>query len=106
MFVRKGVGQVRFKVMRSNYDKAWRCPDWSGPAFRGGKGDCPGGSFGRRWSWTDHPEWRLMRCTKCGTYVLPNVLKWLDPSWILYQIRWSIRDWKYVRQWRRRRYTR
>lgn len=68
------------KIMRSNYDKARRCPNWSGPAMRGGSGDCPGGMLAR-WHEYRHPQWHIMRCPKCGTVVLPNVLRVLDPAW-------------------------
>jgi hypothetical protein len=89
------------RVMRSNYDKAWRCPQWSGPALRVGGGDCPSGSFAQAWSTKRHPEWRMLQCQKCGTWALPNVLKWLDPSWLRSWAWWRIREWKYERKMER-----
>ena len=72
------------KIRRSNYDKPWRCPDWSGPAWKSRDGSCPGGML----PWQEHrlPEWRFFRCADCGTVVLPNVLKWLDPSWLRFVV--------------------
>jgi hypothetical protein len=88
------------KIMRSNYDKAWRCPNWSGPGLRGGGGPCPGGSLARRWSY-GRPWLRVFRCEKCGTYILPNALKWADPSWLKFVIERKVADWKDDREFRK-----
>lgn len=73
------------KIMRSNYDKPHRCPDWSGPAMKNGTGDCPGGSLSVQMYGKDGKRkgafWRFHKCTKCGTIVLPFILRKLDPSW-------------------------
>lgn len=86
------------KIMRSNYDKKHRCPNWSGPALKGSGGDCPGGSLARQMYGTmgekKHAEWKFFVCYQCGTIVLPNVLKNLDPSWWRYKAGWAIRNWK------------
>ncbi|MBG0738801.1 hypothetical protein IV500_05125 [Paeniglutamicibacter antarcticus] len=78
------------KFSRSNYDKPHRCPGWSGPAWKSGPGEsgCEGGSlavqFGDdsdKWERLYKPHWTMYRCVTCGIYVLPSVLKNLDPSW-------------------------
>lgn len=73
------------KIMRSNYDKFHRCPNWSGPAFKAGNGDCPGGSLAPQMYGVDGkrkaPLWRFHQCASCGTVVLPAVLRNFDPSW-------------------------
>lgn len=83
------------KIMRSNYDKPHRCPTWSGPAWKGGDGDCASGSFAsymyeqRLW------QWRFHKCSECGVIVLPVITKWVDPSWIKWRIEKRIDRWKY-----------
>ena len=64
------------------YDKAHRCPAWSGPAMRNGPDDdrCPSGRIvinydDRMWRWKTH------RCTSCDVVVLPDVIRDLDPVW-------------------------
>lgn len=99
------------KIMRSNYDKKHRCPNWSGPAFKGGVGDCPGGSLSRQMYGTlgekRHAEWKFFVCYQCGTIVLPNILRNLDPSWWKFaagrkkdRLLDKYEDWKYERQMR------
>ena len=74
------------KIMRVNYDKPHRCPTWSGPGWKGGKGECESGSFSRVFYEEEYyqnkkPEWRFHTCESCGVVVLPEVLKNLDPTW-------------------------
>lgn len=93
------------KIMRSNYDKMHRCPNWSGPAFKGGDGDCPGGSLSSQMYPADgrntHPRWRFYTCYQCGTVVLPNVLRNLDPTWWAWRIEWKTRNLRYkIEQWK------
>lgn len=81
------------KIMRSNYDKVRRCPGWSGPAWKASEEICPGGML---IDWYEYPykvaQWRFMKCERCGTIVLPNVLKWLDYTWWQWMI--ERRKWK------------
>lgn len=79
------------RIMRSNYDKARRCPNWSGPAFKASDDGCPGGML-NGWYELKHPQWHFMKCEKCGTWVLPNVLRNLDPSWWKWRI--ELRKWR------------
>lgn len=85
------------KIMRSNYDKMHRCPNGSGPAFKGWTGDCPG-SLSRQMYPADgrdiHPRWKFFVCYQCGTIVLPNVLRNLDPAWWKFKIDRKFMDWK------------
>ena len=87
------------KIMRPNYDKAWRCPDWSGPALKGGKGDCPGGSTASMWG-SDYDLWKVFVCRSCGTIILPSHIRKLDPTWWKYKLERKIEDWKYERSLR------
>lgn len=89
------------RVMRSNYDKPWRCPNWSGPALKAGDGPCPSGSGARMFSlYGRSAKWRFWLCRECGTLVLPAILRLLDPSWWAYCINWKIGDWRYERSHR------
>lgn len=77
----------RVRVMRANYDKPWRCPDWSGPALRASGGPCPGGSTAAQWgSARDH--WKTFRCPECGLLILPFALRKADPTYWLAKLRW------------------
>ena len=92
-------------VMMPNYDKPWRCPDWSGPRWKGGTGDCPGGSTARWWG-EPGAEWRVHTCPECGTRILPYALRLLDPSYYWGLKWWQVRlrarrTWKRLeRRWR------
>ena len=84
-------GRRRFRVMRSNYDKPQRCPDWSGPALKLGDGDCPGGSrasLGDGMGKWDH--WTMWRCPECGVHVLPFILRKLDPTYYIANLIWRV----------------
>lgn len=103
------------KIMRSNYDKAHRCPGWSGPALKDIEPSiCDGGSFAqtfgneRYWHNVD-PYWRFHKCRTCGTLVLPSNFRYFDPVWWKFvaerkwqdfkfevSIRWD--NWKYERE--------
>lgn len=93
------------KIMRSNYDKKHRCPDWSGPAFKGGTGDCPGGSLSRQMYGHDggkkYVDWKFYVCYQCGTIVLPPILRHVDPSWIKWRMERRVANWKYEREMNR-----
>lgn len=91
------------RVVRPNYDKQHRCPAWSGPAWRTSPDDgvCPGGYItfdydDPRWRWKPH------QCAACGTVVLPDVVRLLDPNWWRKVACRALSDWKYERTWRRK----
>lgn len=71
------------RVSRLNYDKAHRCPAWSGGGWRPGPDDSECSAsfasflYGRR-AW----QWRFTRCRQCAVLCLPLVTRWLDPSWL------------------------
>lgn len=103
------------KIMRSNYDKAHRCPASSGPAFKYNKVDtCNGGSFAKefyieQYWYNKNPYWRFHKCRTCGTVVLPSNFRYFDPVWWKYAVqrklsnlqfevmyRWN--NWRYERE--------
>lgn len=103
------------KIMRSNYDKAHRCPAATGPAFKYNKVDtCDGGSLSQQFYEEEYwhnkkPEWRFHKCRTCGTVVLPSNFRNFDPVWWKFvaerkwrdfkfevSIRWD--NWKYERE--------
>jgi hypothetical protein len=90
------------KLSRANYDKAHRCPSWSGAAFKYPRGarrlTCDGGSVyaapypGRlpegvlagRYLYA-HP-FRFGHCTRCDITVLPLATRWLDPAYLWFKL--------------------
>lgn len=82
------------KIRRTNYDKAHRCPEQSGPGWRGRPEDsiCKNGSL----SGTMHYKWlwqfRFNRCPECNTLVLPVAARWLDPTWYKWIIQKNVRE--------------
>ncbi|MCU6481923.1 hypothetical protein [Arthrobacter sp. A2-55] len=93
------------KIMRANYDKPFRCPAQSGPAFKGiDEMICRAGSlavaYSRHsddWKRLYKPHWVVLRCPECNTAVIPFVLRWLDPAWLLWKVQWHAR--KVLRMW-------
>lgn len=99
------------KLSRADYNKPWRCPGWSGqhPA------KCAGGSLaafysadGYKWKNLYKPHWTVYQCPKCGIYILPFILRYIEPGELLSMLKWKIRDlkwkileWRYARDWRR-----
>ena len=90
------------RVRRGCYDKYHRCSGWAGGGMRyTDHRVCPDGSLSgcydkRLW------KWRFNTCNKgCGTLVLPYATRWIDPSWIWYEAKSKLRDWKHERSWRR-----
>lgn len=88
---------MRIHIRRACYDKPWRCPGWAGGGWRYPKKTvCEGGSIG-------HYESKLAnlflprRHADCGTVRLPLIVKWVDPTWVLYIAYRKIQDWKYWR---------
>ena len=80
------------RLSRLNYDKVWRCPGWSGGAWRPGPdpAQCEGASFAsfyfeRKLSWL-----RFTRCPGCGIVCLPLVTRWADPAYLSF---WARRRW-------------
>ena len=91
---------MTMKIMRSNYDKPWRCPGWSGPAFRSRDRGCPSGSGAQMFlRYGRAAPWKFWRCPECGTLVLPAGWCWFDPTYIVWRIRRAIEDWRYERSW-------
>lgn len=72
---------------------------------------CDGGSLG--WGADDEYVdiyrgrwwmWRFNRCSTCGVYVLPSVVRWLDWHWLAYAVRRKVSDAVYdARRWGIRR---
>lgn len=87
--------------MRMNYDKPHRCPTWSGPAWKRGKGDCASESFASYMYQQPHWQWRTQHCRECGVITIPYVTRYVDPSWIAWRIKRRFTDWKYDREMRR-----
>jgi len=90
------------RVMRPNYDKAHRCPAWSGPAMRPGPdtSDCPGGYITIDYD-TPGWQWRTHTCPSCGTVTLPDVVRRVDPAWLRIKVRRAWNGWRYRRASRR-----
>lgn len=80
------------RLVRKNYDKANRCPGWSGSGFseypwetkQNATVDCTNGNSGyyddsyRLNNWAD---WNFHMCDECGTLTLPRVLRYIDPEY-------------------------
>jgi hypothetical protein len=84
---------TRVRVSRPNYDKMHRCPGWSGGGMLYAKvSRCDGGSLA--WNGDEYVDiyagrwcaWRVNRCSACGVYVLPSVVRWLDWRWLAYRL--------------------
>lgn len=45
-------------------------------------------------------SWRFQRCNRCQVVALPWVIRWLDPSWLLFVARTSLPDcWDALAAW-------
>jgi hypothetical protein len=89
------------RVSRLDYDKAHRCPTWSGGGWRGSDRHCDG-SFASFIYERRHWRWRFTRCHQCDVVCLPYVTRWLDPSWLWWyhgQRRKTYSKWPYNRSW-------
>lgn len=87
------------RVCRLNYDKAHRCPTWSGPAWKAGSHEGCNGSFAsfmyERRAWA----WRFTRCPQCRVLCLPYVTRRLDWTWWQWRASRRVDEWKYQREW-------
>jgi hypothetical protein len=97
------------RISRPCYDKYHRCPGWAGGGTKGAKVDrCPRTGYvdiyyhalgNGNWTEFDKPKtlwkWRIHRCIKCGVYVLPHHIRWLDWRWWKWEMYdfWRFRDW-------------
>ncbi len=89
------------RLQRLNYDKARRCPTWSGPALRGPipkyEDTCPGGMItftNKDGDLKKFYKFRFFACPECGVTTLPYYLGLvISPSIWFYQIKrnWSLR---------------
>jgi hypothetical protein len=77
-----------------------RCPGWAGGGMRYAKVDrCDNGRLrdpkrehiyeGRSW------RWRFNRCDTCDVLVLPYMIRYVDPRWLAYAARSSVRELRY-----------
>lgn len=96
------------RISRPCYDKFQRCPGWAGGGMKHAKKyRCENGSMapfggvyykadgtlrGKRWR-----LWRFNKCPKCGVIVLPYMIRWIDPGYLLWKIPRAIGDWQYDR---------
>jgi hypothetical protein len=80
------------RVSRPCYDKYWRCPAWAGPGMRYAKVQtCEGGSLARVINWNRRWKWKFHRCPTCGMWIMPFVVRYVDPTnWWSY-VRWQVR---------------
>lgn len=104
------------RLSRLNYDKAHRCPGWSGAAFKGNRRElCPGAGYvtaHRPWDkdrdgdegYPGHPaesQWMFAYCNKCDVMCWPYATRWLDPGWwfgfVVWNWRRKIGNWYYER---------
>lgn len=73
---------MKFRIRRRCYDKSHRCPGWAGGGMRYAKVVvCEGGSLPHTYTWG---RWLPERHAFCGTWALPVMAKWSDPSWLRY----------------------
>jgi hypothetical protein len=77
------------RISRPDYDKAHRCPGWSGGGMtryatvrRCDGGYLHGDIYAGRW-W----RFRMNRCDTCDLLVLPYVVRYLD--WRTWFLRWG-----------------
>lgn len=81
------------RISRPCYDKYWRCPGWAGGGWKFPKVDtCPGGSLAKIIDYDGHWQWKFHQCRVCGVWVLPYYSKYLAPSYLLWEIKWKLRD--------------
>lgn len=88
-------------VSRPCYDKPRRCPGWAGGGWRyakEGRRVCPGAYL--EWEGRRLWRWRWQRCGDCGIRVLPLAVRYVDPTWWGWRIRWRWSDWRYWRSQR------
>lgn len=89
------------RISRPCYDKWWRCPGWAGGGMRYAKVDrCDGGSLVTREAWPVRRKWRFHRCSTCKVIVLPSVIRWVDPTWLVNHVPYVVRNRIY--NWRNR----
>jgi hypothetical protein len=74
-----------------------RCPGWAGGGIRSVRRyRCDNGRLRRRGTLEGiyaGPLWRLRfnRCDTCDVLALPYAVRWLDPAWLAYTVRWALR---------------
>lgn len=88
-------------ISRSNYDKPFRCPVATGPALKGPKDwdDCYGTPQDGGLRWEQHVydrgyrDWTIDKTRCCNTWVLPFNMRYFEPYWHFYRIRYRITFW-------------
>lgn len=76
-------------ISRPCYDKFHRCPGWAGGGTRYAKRQrCKGGTIGLRPFYGDPYRgrlwaWKLNRCRTCGVVVLPYMIRYVDPRYLI-----------------------
>lgn len=81
------------RIMRSDYNKAHRCPSWSGPGWVWRKNyGCENGYIkSRAWGkW--YAPFEFARCSECDVITLPLFLQWFEWRTWQYRIVWPIRE--------------
>lgn len=85
---------MRRRISRPCYDKFHRCPGWNGGGVKFAKRKrCDGGSIRVNW---DDPwwAWKFWPCEECNVLVLPYHSRKLSILWLLYELKWKIRNWR------------
>lgn len=89
----EGPAGTGFRISRPCYDKPRRCPGWAGGGTRYARVRRCDSGYINYYLRKDDPDkakrlwaWRLNQCPKCGVWVLPYVVRWLD--------------WRYVWGWK------
>jgi hypothetical protein len=70
-------------ISRPCYNKFHRCPGGSGGGIHSARVEqCDGGYLGAHYD-APHWKWRVTRCPKCDVLVLPYMIRYLDPAYLL-----------------------
>lgn len=90
---------------RHCYDKPHRCPGWAGGGWRYPKVDrCENGRL--RIANEEHADpwmsFRWHRCSSCDVIAIPEVVRWLDPTWWTWWLGSRIGNVAYEWRWWRR----
>lgn len=89
------------RISRPCYDKWRRCPGWAGGGDKYAKEDrCDNGMLtGEHHEWTRWCWWvHIHHCPKCGVFVLPAAVRYIDPTnWVAVS-RHKIAMWIYYRK--------